>query len=238
MKALPNNILVALVTGVYVQLAVSLCEFFVKRKMLPKDVSRKIVHMAAGSWILFWPYFDKSHWTWRLNVLVPAVYAAKLVVVGLLIRDPTHKDVVAMTRRGDPAELLRGPLLFALLMVAAGLYEMNSPVGIMCMSIAGFGDGAAPIIGKYLGKRSQVQYKNIFGCTKSLPGSAGFLLFSFLGCYGYYCLGQLTSFDTSRVMICCILGCIVEGLSPPEIDNLLVPLAVYLYQKKVSLSIM
>jgi len=41
--------------------------------------SRKLVHFAAASWILFWPLYDETHGSWRLNVFVPAAMTLKLI---------------------------------------------------------------------------------------------------------------------------------------------------------------
>lgn len=41
--------------------------------------SRKLVHFAACSFVLFWPLFDPSHWGWRLNITVPVVMSLRLL---------------------------------------------------------------------------------------------------------------------------------------------------------------
>jgi hypothetical protein len=83
---------------------------------LPVKISRKIIHVAAGSWIIFWPLFSTEHWTWKLNILVPAIDSVQLFVKGAIIQDPNDVDVKTMTRTGNPTELIYGPLFFTIIM--------------------------------------------------------------------------------------------------------------------------
>ncbi len=77
---LGNNILASLLTVIYIKITMEIASLL--RKLLPfvngADVSRKFIHVCAGCWILFWPLFDVTHWSWRLNVLVPSVMSLKL----------------------------------------------------------------------------------------------------------------------------------------------------------------
>lgn len=72
-----NNILIALLTLVYILIVMELAGLVRDRLGFP-EVARKIIHIAAASWLLFWPLFDTSHWSWRLNVAIPVVYIVKL----------------------------------------------------------------------------------------------------------------------------------------------------------------
>ena len=57
-----RNVVAALATVIYVKVVVGTCDFCVSNKILAPKISRKCIHIAAGSWILWWPYFDTSHW--------------------------------------------------------------------------------------------------------------------------------------------------------------------------------
>jgi dolichol kinase len=143
-----QNMLACLATLVYVKVVVGVCEMGVTRGWLASDLSRKIVHVAAGSWCLFWPFFTTAHWTWQLNVAIPTVYSIQLTVKGLLQQDPNDPDVKTMSRSGRPIELCQGPLLFTLVMIYCGLYQFRTDLGIYIMAALGYGDGIAPLVGK------------------------------------------------------------------------------------------
>jgi len=87
-----NNIICSLLTVVYVKV-VLITAANIRDQLRCAYESRKFVHVGAACWILFWPLFDVSHWSWRLNILVPSVMSMKLfykvslvdLVVGWLV---------------------------------------------------------------------------------------------------------------------------------------------------------
>jgi len=179
---LHQNILAALATVVYVKLVVGGCDFAVSRKLLSPKISRKVIHIAAGSWIIFWPVFNTDHWTWKLNVVVPAVYTVQLFVKGAILRDPNDVDVKTMTRTGSPTELLAGPMIFTILMTIVGLRLYQNQLGVVIMACLGYGDGIAPLVGYYFPYGTH--YPTFpFGPNdkKTLMGSLGFFVASLVG---------------------------------------------------------
>jgi hypothetical protein len=180
---LHQNILAAFGTVVYVKLVVGLCDFCVSRKLLAPRISRKCIHMAAGAWIVWWPLFREDHWTWRLNVLVPAIYTVQLFVKGLVLQDPKDVDVQTMTRTGNPKELLNGPILFTNLMTVVGLLLFRQKMGVVIMVCLGFGDGVAPLLGYYVPFGSYPTWPFGPNDRKTLSGSMGFVLASVIGYY-------------------------------------------------------
>lgn len=177
-----RNVLAALATVIYIKLVIAVCESNVNRGVLSSKISRKCIHIAAGSWIIFWPAFDVGHWTWKLNVLIPAVYTIQLFVKGAILRDPNDSDVRTMTRTGSPIELLNGPILFTILMTIVGLQLYRNQLGVAIMACLGYGDGIAPLVGYYF--PCGTYYPTFpFGPNdkKTLTGSLGFFVASLVG---------------------------------------------------------
>ena len=73
-----NNISCALLTVLYIKIVLDVATMIRERLGLNADISRKFIHICAGCWIIFWPLFDVTHWSWRLNILVPSVMSVKL----------------------------------------------------------------------------------------------------------------------------------------------------------------
>lgn len=218
MSPLLHNIIITVLSLVYVFSVVGLMDFAVK-KGFPQDISRKVVHIAAGSWLIFWLLYDQSDWSKYLNVTAAAVWTLLLLVKGFTAA-PDDEAVKTMTRTGDRRELLRGPLYFTLVMNLMGTVFFNLPVALTSMGILGWGDGLAPVIGKRYGK-----HKFIFLSEKSLEGSAGFFVFGLFGAllFNYLILGK---FDFSQILISTAATTVVEALSPKDVDNILIPLTV------------
>ena len=216
------NVGAALIVLVYVKTVIGVCDVLVRGKMLKPSDSRKVVHVAAGSWLLFWNLFDDSHWTWMLNIFVPAAFTLTLTLKGALIRDPSDPDVRTMSRTGAPYELLLGPLFFTLVMDVVGIYFFRTQVGALMMGAVGVGDGIAPIAGA----RGTHRYQ-LLGRQKTLEGSAACLFGCVVGSAIFlHVLGlpQVSLYDS---LVLGLVATAVEAVSPSDIDNLLMPLAVW-----------
>ncbi|CAB9499107.1 Probable phytol kinase [Seminavis robusta] len=229
-----QNVLSMLATLVYIKVIVGACDWSLLHTNMPSDISRKIIHISACSWCLFWPLFDTSHWTWQLNVAIPFAYSIQLAVKGAIIRDKHDSDVKTMSRTGDPSELLYGPLLFTLIMLFCGLYEFRTTVGTYIMGSL-VGDGIAPVVGKRwpIGKYPTMG-RNEY---KTLSGSLGM----FVGCMvGIVCyqkvLGAPSQLDMESVMQIAFLATVAEALTG-KWDNPAIAFTVYWFAKATDFTI-
>ncbi|CAM9355106.1 unnamed protein product, partial [Phaeothamnion confervicola] len=214
----------AFLCNVFRQAIVALCDKLVAAKKLSKDMSRKAVHIAAGCLLLFWPLFSTEHWTWRLNILVPALYIPILLMKGLGGAAADDPDVRAMTRSGDPKELLRGPLYFATVAVAIGLFLFRQDAGYLVMAPLTFGDGIAPLVGAAFPRCGRYR---TFGRPKTAAGSAAVFVFGMLGSAAFQAAGWLSAaLDWPVVTAAMLLATVVEALSPSDLDNIFIPTAV------------
>lgn len=220
MNPILQNILIAFGSLIYVFAIVAIMDFFVK-KGFPQDLSRKVVHIAAASWILFWPFYDFYHWTKYLNILPAFIWTILLIIKGLTA-DESDDAVKTMTRTGDRRELLRGPLYFTIVMNLMGTAFFYTEYAIITMGILGFGDGLAPVIGTRFGK---LKY-NIFA-QRSVEGSVGFLVFAIIGTaiFSHFLLGYI---DLTKIILLSVVSVVVEALSPKDLDNILIPIAIFI----------
>lgn len=103
--------------------------FFLSRPR-PQKLSRKLVHTLAGPlFILCWPLFSAAPGARLLAAAVPSLNGVRLLLVGTgAVKDA--RAVQAMTRTGDPRELLRGPLYYVIVLVGVtAFYWRESAVG-------------------------------------------------------------------------------------------------------------
>jgi phytol kinase len=228
-EPLYQNIAACLATLIYVKGVVGACDAAVTARVLPSDISRKIVHCAAGAWCLFWPFFNEDHWTWQLNVAIPAVYSVQLAVKGGIIQDPNDPDVKTMSRSGRPIELCQGPLLFALGMLYTGLYQFKTTTGIYIMAAMGFGDGIAPLVGK----RFPFGYYRTFGQGqyKTVSGSIGMFLATLMGVIIFHAgIGAPAVLHTTEILGMAVVATLAEAVGG-KWDNPLIPAAVWCYMR-------
>jgi dolichol kinase len=191
------------------------------KKGLSQNISRKIVHIAAGSWLLFWPLFDQSHWTKFLNITPAFIWSVLLLIKGFTAK-PDDKAVKTMTRTGDRKELLQGPLYFTLVMNMMGTFFLFSTGAIISMGFLSWGDGLAPVFGKIYGKH---KYKLL--SQKTIEGSVAFFFFGIVGSilFSLVLLGHL---NPSLILITAVITTLIEASSPSNLDNILIPISAML----------
>ncbi len=204
---------------VYTFLIVFLMNFAVDRG-LPQDVSRKIVHMWAGGLVIFW-FFYTTPWGKYIFMATPAIWVILLILTALT-KDEEDPTVKSMTRTGNPRELLLGVMFFPLMLIILTFLGYRSFAGVAAIASVGFGDGIAPIVGKYWGKH---RYK-LLGREKSLEGSLGVFLATLIGSL---ILGMVFFHNPYflKSLIASLIATILEAISPRDVDNFIVPLGVW-----------
>ncbi|KAF0141186.1 MAG: phosphatidate cytidylyltransferase [Stygiobacter sp.] len=214
------NILITVGSLVYVFGVVALMDLAVK-KGFPQDLSRKVVHVAAGSWLIFWLVYDSSHWTKYLNITAAFIWTILLLLKGFTAK-PDDQAVKTMTRTGDRKELLRGPLYFTLVMNLLGTVFYSTPFALTAMGFLTWGDGLAPVVGTRYGKHSYKVFSN-----KTIEGSITFFVFGLTGAVLFNILfGQTINLEF--MLLCAVVATTVEGISPKDFDNIFIPLSIYL----------
>jgi phytol kinase len=228
-----GNLAAAAITLVYVKLVIVICDYGVSQGILAPDVSRKLVHLAAASLMIWWPLFDDSDASWKLNIFVPAVFSIQLFVKGAILQNPNDPDVRIMSRTGKPVELLYGPLIFTIAMNINGLFLFNKPESVYCMAALGFGDGVAPLIGK----RYPIFKYKCPGGIKSIGGSMAVFVASIVG---FFLLQSILGFpettEWAKIFAMALTATIAEALAPVDFDNVTIPLAVYFVVKQMGVS--
>lgn len=215
-----HNALVMLLTFVYVFSVPPLMDWLVTNHGLPRDISRKITHICAGSVIIFLPLFREGDWSHYLNITVFAVWTVLLIQKGLFAADD-DQAVKTMTRTGDKRELLKGTLYFVIVAMICGTLYYKQFAGVLAMAVLGWGDGLAPIVGTRMGK---MKYKVL--SDKSVEGSLAFLVGSLLASLFFVWLIVPSAYDPVKIAMIVLAATIIEGISPKEVDNILIPAAV------------
>jgi phytol kinase len=220
LSPLYNNLLAALLTIVYVFSLVALMEVCVTRFGLARDLSRKITHIGAGMIIAFLPLFDDTHWSKYLNVSIFVIWIFLLVQKGLFA-DVNDEAVKTMTRTGDRRELLKGPLYFVIVATICGTLFYKTFEGVLAMAVLGWGDGMAPVIGSRYGK---IKYKIL--SQKSLEGSLTMFASAFIASLLLIQFIIPKEYNFNRILILSAIATVAEGISPKELDNFTIPIAV------------
>jgi phytol kinase len=200
-------------------------DFLAYRGVLEATLSRKLIHIGTGPlFVLCWIFFSPAPIARYLAAVVPLLLTLRLLAIGMgWLQDPA--TVQAMTRTGNPQEILRGPLYYGIaFIICTVLFWRNSPVGILALMIMCGGDGLADIIGRRFGK-----HKLPFNPNKSWAGSAAMLLGSIAFGFAYLMLfndlGHFhpplnLAYTAGAVSAIALAATLVEALPIQEIDNI------------------
>ncbi|KAJ1435839.1 putative phytol kinase 1, chloroplastic [Sesbania bispinosa] len=200
-----------------------------RRNIIHQGLSRKLVHILSGLlFLVSWPIFSNSPKARYFAAFVPLVNCLRLLVNGLLLTSDEGL-IKSVTRKGDPKELLRGPLYYVLiLMLCALVFWRESPIGVVSLAMMCGGDGVADIIGRKYGSM-KIPYNQ----KKSWAGSLSMFTFGFLVSVGmlyYYSVLGHVQLDwvsiAPRVAFVSLVATVVESLPITEVvdDNISVPL--------------
>lgn len=144
-----NPYLATLLTFAIAIAFLRLMDFFAGRGLIESKLSRKFIHIGTGPiFVLCWLLFPDVPAARYLAALVPLLITIQFLLVGLgVIKD--EAAVQAMTRSGNPKEILRGPLFYGIMFVVLTIvYWKDSPIGITALMMMCGGDGIADIVGR------------------------------------------------------------------------------------------
>ncbi|MEN8098142.1 MAG: hypothetical protein ABFQ89_03630 [Chloroflexota bacterium] len=180
---------------------------FLHRRGLSGEITRKLVHIGAGLYVPFaLLVFTRRSWT----VIPPLVFALVNFVVWRFGWLPS----ISQKPRSRPGIILY-PLVIAIAIYAMWETPWMAIGTVLPMS---FGDAAAAVVGIHWGKH---RYQ-AFGADRSVEGSAAMFLVS-----GIALFVTLSAFGMDDPLIPALLAAslatIVEGISPPSVDNVTVP---------------
>lgn len=205
-----------------------LMDFFAHRGWMDSKLSRKLIHIGTGPiFVLCWFFFDDAPSARWLAALVPFAITVQFALIGLgVIKDQASVD--AMSRTGDPKEILRGPLYYGIMFVVLTLvYWKDSPIGIIALMMMCGGDGIADIVG-----RKFASAKLPWSGEKSVAGTVsvflGGWLMSAVIIFIYASAGVFDGMFTDYLPLLTVMalaGAVVESLHYKDIDNISMTIA-------------
>jgi phytol kinase len=223
-SSLAWNSVIGILEIVYIFIVIGIMDKLVANGF-PADLSRKVIHIAAGSFVIFWPLFDPSHWSRLFCPAMPLIWVLLFLFKGLSnnTEDPSVKT---MTRTGNPRELLRGPLMFAAMMVGIGLFLFNRVSAVVALGMMTWGDGLAPYFGAKYGKAGF----QTLGARKTIIGSLTVFVAGVIGSVLMLYVTGLASpgIPWAVLLVAGVVAMIIEALSPHDVDNILIPLSTLL----------
>jgi phytol kinase len=202
-------------------------DFAAHRGWINSQVSRKIIHIGTGPiFVLCWLLFPNTSASRFMASLVPLAITLQFIMVGIgVIKD--EAAVQAMSRSGNPREILRGPTFYGLVFVICTvLFWYDTPIGIVALMQMCGGDGLADILGRRYG-RTRIPWNR----HKSWVGSLGMFLGGFslsvfiLLIYVWMGIFSFSTLDFLPILLLIsIAATLVESIPFRDVDNITVTL--------------
>ena len=225
-----QDIVATIITFVVALAWLRLMDALAHRGLIEQKLSRKLIHIGTGPlFVLCWNLFS-AQWSARwLAALVPLAITVQFVLVGIgVLKD--EAAVKAMTRTGNPREILRGPLYYGLVFVVCTvIFWRHSPIGLLALMLMCGGDGLADVVGRRWGRA-----KLPFNPGKSWAGSAAMFVGGFAFAFGFVALfnafGNFSPpLDLTRtafvLAVIALVATAIEALPFPDVDNITLTLA-------------
>lgn len=184
-------------------------EYLSRARNIHAELTRKLVHVAVGTFVAFWPFFL----SWRQIQLLSLAF---FVVICISVKLDIFRSIHAV-KRG-----ITGELLFAIVIGLLALISTTKWVFLVAMLHLSIADGLAALIG--LGWGDTNSYK-VLGHTKSIAGSLAFLVSSYviLAMYGIFAHSP-TSFLT--LLWLPVVATATENVAVQGTDNLIMPMLI------------
>eukprot|EP00892_Ulva_mutabilis_P005558 jgi/Ulvmu1/3374/UM156_0031.1 len=192
---------------------------------MQKD-TRKLVHILCGPiLLLFWPLYSATSSATPFATLIPCAAATALLITGTGIMN--FQALTAVSRGGEQNELLRGPLIYCVILTVVTVMQWQATLpGICAIAIMCGGDGFADIVGRRFGNSRLPWNKG-----KSAEGSAAMFTFGSalsMGLVAYFhAQGMMatSAVQAFPLIACTSLVCTgVESVPPTYVDdNISVP---------------
>jgi phytol kinase len=218
-----NPYLATIVTFAIALAFLRLMDFLAQHGYIESKLSRKFIHIGTGPlFVLCWLIFPDAPMARYLAALVPLLITVQFVLVGTgIVKDDAA--VQAMTRTGNPKEILRGPLFYGIVFVLlTTIYWKDSPIGITALMMMCGGDGIADIVGR------RVKSPKLFWSPeKSVAGSlsvfVGGALLTALILFIYVSLGIFAapfSMYIIPILWVALGSMLIESLPFKDVDNI------------------
>lgn len=223
-----NNYIALVLTFALSLIFLRSMDYIAQRGWLDSKLSRKLIHIGTGPlFVLCWFLFDDAPSARWLAALVPFAITVQFALIGLgVMKD--EASVQAMSRTGDPREILRGPLYYGIMFVVLTLvYWKDSPIGIIALMMMCGGDGVADIFGRRIASPKLPWSKEKSAAGMSSVFIGGFVM-SAVMIFIYVTAGVFAGSFTSYLLpitVIAVVGAIIESLHYKDIDNISMTLA-------------
>lgn len=205
------KLLVALVP---VGIILLLSEYLWRKQIIKGERARKFIHILAGIWIAFWPFY----------LPFDGIFILGCVSLTLLLYSRSNhlfQAIYAVKRR------TYGEIFYALTIIICSYFGTEPWIFTIALLLLALADGGAAVVGRFAGIRNQYLLFGNKNLRKSIAGTFAFLIFAYISVGIGWLIGGGDVMKENLVIGFLVLplgATLLENISPYGLDNLFTPL--------------
>jgi len=193
-------------------------ELLWRKEIVKGERARKFIHILAGSWIAFWPFYISFEAIGLLGLV------ALIVLLYSRIAHLFH-GIYAVQRR------TYGELLFAAAIIVCAMLGQEPWIFTASILFLSLADGIAAVVGRFWGITNQYLVFGMRALRKSRAGTAAYFVITYAILAVVWLIGGADVMRENIVtvfVIVPVIATILENIGPYGTDNVLTPLFVTL----------
>jgi len=205
------NLLLALVP---VGVILILSEILWYKKIIKNEVSRKFIHVLAGVWIAFWPYY----------LPFGGIFILSWMALALLVYSRFAKLLHAMY---SIQRKTYGGIFYALAIILVAYFGRQAWIFTISILLVALADSVAALVGTRYGKTNSYKVFSLSYLKKSLYGTTAFILMTYVVIIIGVLAGGSDIIFANKMVVFLLLpvgATLLENTMPFGLDNLIIPL--------------
>lgn len=188
-------------------------EYLWRKKIVKGERARKYIHILAGIWMAFWPFYIPFDGIFILGcmALVFLLYSRFAHVFGA---------IYAVKRR------TYGEIFYAVAIIICSYYGQEPWIFTTSILLLALADGGAAVVGRLWGINNQYFVFGRNSLRKSVIGTLAFIVFAYVSIFVGWLVGGnyvLNEYLFVALVVLPMGVTILENVSPYGIDNLVTP---------------
>ncbi len=189
-------------------------EILWRKKVVAGERARKFIHILAGVWMAFWPFYLPFE-----GIFILGCFALTVLVYSRMTK--LFHAIYAVKRK------TYGEIFYALAVIMCSYLGTEPWVFTVSLLLLALADGTAAVVGRFWGKTNQYYVFGKSCLRKSVAGTVTFIFLAYICVAIGWVIGGSSVFSENLVVALLLLpfgSALLENISPYGVDNLLTPL--------------
>lgn len=209
-----SKILLVLLAVLPIGFILLISEYLWRKKIVKGERARKFIHILAGVWIAFWPFYIPFDGIFILGCMafVFLLYSRYSHVFGA---------IYAVKRR------TYGEIFYAVAIIFSSYYGQEPWIFTISILLLALADGGAAVVGRMWGVDNEYLVFGKKSLRKSVAGTITFIVLAYVSILVGWVLGGSFVLNDNVVIVFLVLplsATFLENIAPYGLDNLLTPL--------------